>query len=329
MAVINITITQSPMQLVSGIPISVTLEPSQPSTIFYTLDGSDPTSSSFVYFEPISLKAFGESVTLKFFATDGINTSPIFTELYAPNITGARQPHDQIISNQDPFLNRATFPFGSSVAELNPDIVYGNTAGPIVDNGQPPRILDGYDGTATATPAGYVKLPTSQFEFLFSETNSIGQYGKGIGTLPANVIYIKPRIDNKVQQSSSTSDKLFNPKALVIYQDGTNPNQPDFPIINRAHFDLESPTKRDGSGLNPENLTSSGTFVKSHYNPTDNTVTYYYYDNRVGRWIISKEPYVQKNPNLGNLSGLVWRTSRDKGLGFVFKWNMWNYHVNI
>ena len=190
-----------------------------------------------------------------------------------------------------------------------------------------PETPDGYDGTGTGTPAGYVALPTSQFAFQYSETDSIGQIGRGIGTLPGIVLSIAPSINNKVPESASTSDKIFNPKAMVIFMDGTNPNQPDYPIINRAHFDLEDPTKaRDGTLLfSTEQISTAGTFIKQVFNPRDQTMTFYYYDNRVGRWIISKNAYVPKNPNAGNLANVVFGSG---GIGgrFVFKWVPFIYH---
>ncbi len=59
---------------------SVTLTASEPATIRYTTDGSDPTASSAVYTAPLALTA---STTLKFFAVtpDGRN-SGIVTEAY-------------------------------------------------------------------------------------------------------------------------------------------------------------------------------------------------------------------------------------------------------
>ena len=49
-------------------PQSVTLSPSEPSTTYYTTDGSTPTTGSAVYSAPILLSA---SATLKFFSRDG------------------------------------------------------------------------------------------------------------------------------------------------------------------------------------------------------------------------------------------------------------------
>ncbi|HEY7033649.1 MAG TPA: DNRLRE domain-containing protein, partial [Thermomicrobiales bacterium] len=74
---------------------SVTLTASEPSTIYYTTDGSDPTSGSPVYAGPI---AIGETATLKFIAVatkDG-KASQIGSESYTiePPLVGYRDfPH--------------------------------------------------------------------------------------------------------------------------------------------------------------------------------------------------------------------------------------------
>ncbi|MCL4442227.1 MAG: chitobiase/beta-hexosaminidase C-terminal domain-containing protein [Firmicutes bacterium] len=59
---------------------TVTLASSEPATIYYTTDGSDPTDQSAVYTVPISVAA---NKTLKFIAVDlAGNQSPVYTETY-------------------------------------------------------------------------------------------------------------------------------------------------------------------------------------------------------------------------------------------------------
>jgi FOG: PKD repeat len=65
--------------------VSLTATDDSNTTIYYTIDGSDPTMDSLVYKEPITL---GNSTTLKYFAVDAANnTSPIYNETYIIDTT--------------------------------------------------------------------------------------------------------------------------------------------------------------------------------------------------------------------------------------------------
>lgn len=327
MATITISILESPLQIVAGIPSNVTLETNIPSTVFYTLDGTDPTSNSLVAIDYINLPTNSSKVILKVFATNGIDSSAIVTQEYVVTSgIGARNPHDSVQMQQN---FGATYPLGSQCC-IDDCVTFGNTTGVIIDNqDNPTRVPDGYDGTATGTGSQYYIPPKSKYEILFSETDSIGQRGKGIGTLPGRVLWVKPTNNNVPKQSSDAQKALFDPKALVIFQDSSEePYDPSVPRINRPRFDLEDPTKtRDGSLLSAvDAITTSGSFVKAHYNPTNNMITYYYYDNRVSRWIISKEPYNYTQNPTSNLSGFVTRSSRNQGVGMVFKWIPFKTH---
>jgi hypothetical protein len=325
MATITITITESVLHLLAGIPSYVTLDANMPSTIFYTLDGSEPTTDSFVAIGPIDMPRDHGQVILRAYATDGINTSSILTQTYTTTMSGLRNPNDKVV--QDSCGCSGNSLFGSGNVSLP---VYENTTGVIVDDQALPRTPDGYDGTATGTGAGYLNQDKSRYQFLFSESDAIGNTGKGIGTLPGRVLYSKPRNNNTVQQSTNTSSPLFNPKAMVIFQDSREEQyDKDIPRINRPHFDLEDHTKvRDGALINNQDVTTTaGAFVRAHYNPADNTLTYYYYDNRTGRWIISKEPYSHAQNPVSNLAGMV--PGREQSAGKVFKWVPFKYRTLI
>jgi len=345
MGTITISIIESPLQLLAGIPSTVTLETSTPATIFYTLDSTDPTTDSLVAIGPITMPTNTGGVVLKAFATDGSSYSAVITQEYFTSVIGGRNSHDRAYGHQD---TGATYPFGDQ-AEAGSSTTFGNTAGIVVDRqGDPNRqpsgsgvsstpisvnsnLPDGYDIYEPGGGAGYFIKPKANYEVLFSETDNIGQTGKGIGTLPGRVLSVKPRNDNTHKQSSNAQRPLFDPRALVIFQDSSEePYDPSVPKINRPYFDLEDQSKaRDGSMLTiTDAITPSGSFVKAHYNPTHNEMTYYYYDNRVSRWIISKEPYHQNQNPTSNLGGIVTR-SRGSGVGLVFKWIPFKYRSLI
>ena len=85
MAVISIIINESDEQIIDGIPRFVSVSTNISSSIFYTLDGSDPTLMSDQYLEPILLSSNASKVILKVFATNGVDSSPIVEEQYVTN----------------------------------------------------------------------------------------------------------------------------------------------------------------------------------------------------------------------------------------------------
>ena len=114
MASISLTITESPLQKVAGIPQTVTIEANVPATIFYTLDGTIPDTTSRVAIGPITLPTNENTVVLQAFATDGTLTSAFIYEVYGSSTSGNRNPHDKV-SGLEYGCNKATFPFGSAV----------------------------------------------------------------------------------------------------------------------------------------------------------------------------------------------------------------------
>lgn len=330
MAVITITIVESPLEKLAGIPVSISVSTNIPSTVFYTLDGSDPTIASSVVTGPIVMPGMG-NVVLKLYATDGTSQSAIITQEYGTSFVGNRQPHDTV-TGIDTVCHKATFPFGPPMQSPGFNGIYGNTGGLIVDNPLKAQLPDGYDGTATKTPADYTnEIYPSAYDVIFSETDAIGNRGKGIGTLPANVTQII-KYENDAPESSDANSALFNPKALVIFQDSRQaPYDDDVPQTNRPYFSLENYDRvRDGSMYYTQGgIDSAGSFLRSHYNPRDNTMNYYYYDNKACRWIMSKETYQPKSPNIGNYASMVFSSRGQGTAGFVFKWLPFRYRTLI
>lgn len=328
MSVISIIITRSPIELIAGVPKSITVTTNIPSTIFYTIDGTDPTVDSDIIVGSLTLPTDQMSVVFKTFATNGVDTSAIITQIYQNNtISKLRQPRDKVIGlNSNSLFTKNNGVFGTNAP--NPNVTFGNTGGITVDDPTIVGIPDGYDGTATGTPAAFTDLPLTDYKFRYSTTNKLGQTGRGIGTLPAQIkIFVPPPIPNE----SNTNNKLFNPKALLIIQDGTEPPiNPDIALINRPFFSLPNTNASDSVNFTTTGLegsTSTGSFVKQYYNPRDQTITYYYFDSRSLRWIISKEPYIQKTPDLFNYSKMVFPSRGGVGAKFVYDWQVFRRRV--
>jgi hypothetical protein len=327
MTVINITITESPIQILAGIPKFITATTNIPATIFYTFDGTEPTIISSVLVGELSLPTSSPTLVVKLFATDGVDSSAIITNTYSQNVTSNRNPRDKITGiNATGPTGPDPFPFGDRSPRQ--PVIFGNTGGITVSDPTVTGIPDGFDGTATGTYSNKTDLSLDQYDIKYSETDSIGQRGNGVGTLPATVTITVPEATSEF---SDVNKKLFNPKALVIFQDGRDaPEDPEVSLLNRPYFNLENPElARNGILYNNtafEGAVTHGTFLRPHFNARENTYTFYYRDSLTNRWIISKEPY---NPNAnptGSLSQIVFPRA-DSGAGRVFKWRLFARRV--
>lgn len=320
MTVISITITESTIQLVAGIPRTITLETNIPATIFYTVDGTTPDTTSSVYVGAITLPTDLPSVVFQAFATNGTDTSSIVEEIYAPSTYLAHHPRDRVLNQDATLAGSDKYPFGDNGNFVQP--IYGRSGGITIDDPAIENIPDGYDGSGTLTFTNGTDEPLSAYDIIYSTAKLSGQMGPNIGTLPKVTIFVpKPKHPST---SSQANDKLFNPRAMVIYQDGTvPPADPNISRVNRALFSLQDVERaRSGASMMNTALDNSmitGSFLKSYYNPSDNTITYYYRDSDTNQWIISKEPYVPRSSDNGALYKMVF-SSRDGASDKVFSW---------
>lgn len=319
MPVISVSITESDEQIVSGIPKTVSVTTNVPSTIFYTLDGTDPNLFSVIYTGPIALPKNSLSIVLKVLATDGIDYSLIVTETYTTNIlNNTRLPHSA--TDAPPGSNLPNlYPFGTN--DIPPTTTYlsPGDAGVTVDNMDLPSTATGYDGDGY--PTGFTNQPYNieNYNIVYSTRDSLGQSKPGVGTLPGTTKILQ---EPAIPETTSQFTKTFDPRAFVIFQDFDKENPDDPAQINRQFFSLEDPNKsRDGNQYFTSGLDAppvSGSFLRAHYNPRDNTITHYYLDTWTNKWIISKAPYKPTGTFDGNMAGVA--LSRNKGCGMIFEW---------
>jgi len=321
MAVISVTITESAEQIVAGIPKTVSLETNVPAMIFYTLDGSIPTLFSTIYTGPIFLPVSSLSVTLSVLASNGMDSSPIVSETYITNMLGnTRLPHSGTTAQPNDASAVDLYPFGTPPTEPTGTFTSPGDVGVTIDDPSLPTIPTGFDGNLNAT--GFTNQPYTieNYQIVYSTTDSSGQTGLGIGSLPASA---RIKLEDPIPETSQQFSTTFDPKAFVIFQDfdAENPNDP--PQINRQFFSLEDPNKaRDGNYYFNSGLDSppvSGSFLRSHYNPRDNTINYYYLDSWTNKWIISKQQFKPNGNFDGNLAAVP-IGSREPGSKYVFQW---------
>lgn len=317
MAIISVTVLESSEQVVAGIPCYVTISTNISATVFYTLDGTDPTLLSEMYISPILFPTDLLKIELRILATNGILFSPIITEVYQTNmLVDARLPHSATDAQAESNIP-GLYPYGTNPIQPNAQFLSPAEAGITVDNPVKIQIPSGYDGSGNEV--GFTNEPYNleNYSIVYTTRNSQGQ--PSVGNLPANVkIEIPAAPPEETQQFSN----LFDPRALVIFQDFSKEDPNDPPQINREFFSLEDNEKvRDGNNYYNSGLDAPpvmGSFLRSHYNPRDNTITYYYLDTHTNKWIISKTPYKPTGTFTGNLSGMA--LSKNKGAGVVFEW---------
>lgn len=318
MAVISLTIIPSSHQMIAGIPDTVVITTNIPAMIFYTIDGTTPTLQSPVYTAPISLPTDQPNANLQAFATDGTDTSSVLNIVYCPNISGARLP--RAVST---LINQPIYSTPGVIGDT-PKYLYSQPASYTIDAANVvDTYFDGYGANPGIYPVISLDAKPLSYTIKHSESDSEGRRGAGIGTLPeTSVLYLPPP-----PEQTNLNLGTYNPKAMVIYHDGRFPNENSHEIF-RPFYDTEDWNKsmngsKYGTTCSKEgDSLPSGTFMKSYYNPTDNTITFYYRDSRTNRWIISKEPYtpsskVNSQRNMNNMTNYI---SPSTGHGRVYKW---------
>jgi len=335
MAVISVTITQSAEQVVAGIPKTVSITTNIPATIFYTLDGTDPTLFSNMYTGAIFIPYDQLLVTLKVLATNGVDTSPIVVDQYITNIvdSNARLPHSGTTAEAGSVIPDA-YPFGTP--PFQPQQGYTNPAnagpysGAVYDPSQP-ATATGFDGKGN--PTGFTNQPydSSNYQITYTDRDASGNQGSNIGNLPGKTTLPYPS-DTQIDQGQTSGQgpeqtqqftNLFDPRAMVIFQDFSKEDPNDPPQINRQFFSLENPERaRDGNYYfntgQDASAPVSGSFVRAHYNPRTNTITHYYRDSWSNKWIISTAPYQPNGTFDGNMAATAMGTK--SGAGVVFEW---------
>jgi len=294
MAVISISATELGSQLIAGIPMLVSLETNVPATIFYTLDGSVPTTLSSVYIEPILLPTTS-TVRLRARAISGSDTGYF-------DITYSTDTSNMVIARR----------------------LEGYGAGIVVDAYNVEDVLnDGYSPDIhgnVVIPSRPSDYELQDLEIKYSRT---GIGGEGPGTLLMMGI---PPVEQLEEASAvdwtpttpNDNNAFFNPKSLYIIIDGRDGYEDQIVsphvIVNRPWAGTRNSIKYlQGKEMFEPQPYISGGHVRTHYNYDEGIAVSYYFDHNETRWIKSIQSFDPTTvPNVGS--------RRQTGGPLVFKW---------
>jgi len=285
MAIIILTMTESDNQLITGIPEYVVFSTSEPSTIYYTFDGEDPTEDSDMAVGNVYLPTLIPSFTLKAISLINNDASIILEQDYA-------------VLQDDLGVSRRTGREGVSVLPVGRDIIDSLAYD-----------ADGYAAQETS-------IDVTDLDIIASRTNRLGEKIVDGSSSRSFINFIKPEITSITEEyrSSPNNDNVsFNPNASVIVIDGSsveNAESQIVKIINRPHGTMSVVSPFYNEHLQSEPIVT-GNFVRSMYNPTTGKIVFYYSESRENRWIKSIQK-VESLPRL-NLTCRMVPT-------FVFQW---------
>lgn len=282
--IIILSIEESVNQIIAGFPEYIILSTNIPSTIFYTLDGSDPTESSEIFVDRIVMPTDGLTRTLKAIAYSGSSTSSILEETYF-----------------------------TTTKDLNKSRLLGKEGISILPTGA--VIIDSlaYDGDGN--PAQSTSIPFIDLDLVASTTNNIGEPIKGTSIDFINFSLEQPIVQPPIV-SSPNNNLDFDPKAQYIIIDGTTPeaiaNQ-TVRVINRPANSMDLYSKVHTQNQAGYQLIS-GNFVRHMVNPKTGVITFYYRESRENRWIKSTQKIE------GDHSLVISSNSGGPPGSFVFRW---------
>jgi hypothetical protein len=259
--VILLVLEESTKELISGIPEEIFLSTNVPSTIFFTLDGTDPDINSEMYVDSVIMPTDGLTVTLKAVAISGVTESSILEETYFTN------QYD---------INRTRIIGDEGINLLPP----GST------------VIDSLSFDEFGAPEQSSSIPFADLGIKASTKTNIGENILGDSTI--DFINMSVRfMDNEPPQISSPNDNNgnFDPRADLIIIDGTTEEKIENQIVRiinrpRLSMDLVSPLHTNNEG-NQQLVTSH--LVRTMTNPKTGIITFYYRDSRENRWIKSTQ----------------------------------------
>jgi len=289
MAVVTLTFTGSEDQIVSGVPRYMTIESNVPATIYFTIDGSTPTTSSPIYTTTFEMPDGVNSVTLSAFGVDGDGVSgPILTQIFAADTTRATVSRHTGLEG-----------FVLDRADMGNDTVYGWDA-----DGEPARFID-------------VDLDT--LDVIRKETGYLGiAEGTEIEVSVPDPSTTGSLIDDGfIPFSTPQHAQFFNRRARMVLIDNREDN--DIRLTLRPYGSLHDIYREFGGKRIREAADDaayvSGGFVRRFYDAKNNVMVSYYFDHNEHRYIKNIQELPENIRTTNNLG-----IQPNAGPPIVFKW---------
>jgi len=276
---ILLELEESSEEVVAGIPKFVTISSSEPSIIYYTLDGTDPDDSSLIYVDKIYIPTNNAAVTLKYVAFYSNTFSSIFEENY-----------------QSYFEKTLTSRKGG---EDGIDIFSGES-----------EILYYYDSEGEQ-----IQASTIPFEDLDITTSRTDNLGNPVGSTKSFINFVDRQLGRRYSRRSSTGSSDFDRHADVIHIDGSTQAAMDaqvVSVVNRPYDNMSPRSSFYIESFDRESNYLNGNLVNYVYNSVTGEIVFNYFDSRENRWIKSKQKTTPKQFDLsktyssGNNKVFVW-----------------------
>lgn len=290
---IILTLTESTSELVSGFPEYVTLEADALSTIYYTLDGSDPGPEDLIAVGKVYLPTDGKALTIKAIAISVDDSSEVLDEDYSTDSTDLAGP-------------RHSYGDGIVVMESSEDSVNNLS---VNTSGEPTQ--------------------TSSVEFvdLDLKASRVSSSGVMLDDSKTSISFVnfpeKSPGDIEVVMSTPNNNANFDPTARFITMDGSTQQKFEdqvVKVVNRAYNTFGPTSEFYNARLADQQPVITGNYVRSFYNPDNGLYVSYYWESLESRWIQSIQSVDKKTLNIGAKMKhkFVYRWIQDRALSQLF-----------
>jgi len=290
---IVLTLEESTVEYISGFPEYVSFSTSNPATVYYTLDGTDPDETSLIAVDNVYLPTNGSAFTLKAIAISLDDSSAILEEEYKTDSTdldGPRYLGDEGISI----------------------LSYGA------------EVVDSLSFDADGNEAQEVAVAFSDLEIKASRTDSGGVMLDDKKTsIPFVNFSESSPISIETVESTPNDNVEFDPSARFIIIDGSTDAKFEnqvVKIVNRPYSTFGPTSKFYEERLGQQEPIVTGNYVRSYYNPSTGIYISYYWESLESRWIKSiqkiERTELSVGPNVG--SKFVYRWIQDRAMSQLF-----------